>query len=90
MFLFVLLHKPFSMAVSPNIVIFITDDLDNELHGLVPLKKTRKWLPTKFSNAFVSTPICCRSRASLLTGKYQHNTQVFNNSIYHPNAVGMT
>ena len=78
---FLLIADRSSQAKSPNIVIFLTDDLDSELHGLVPLRKTRMWLPTRFSNAFVSTPICCPSRASLLTGKYQHNTQVFNNSI---------
>ncbi len=29
----------------------------------------------------MSTPICCPSRASFLTGLYQHNTGVLNNSV---------
>ena len=34
-----------------------------------------------FKNAFVSSPICCVSRASILSGRYVHNHQTVNNSI---------
>ena len=65
-----------------NIVMFITDDQDYVLDGLEPMVKTREWFSSGqfFENAFVSTPVCCPSRASLLTGRYQHNTHVVNNS----------
>ena len=33
-----------------------------------------------FNNAFVNTPICCPSRAEITTGRYMHNTKVFDNS----------
>ena len=65
-----------------NIVMFLTDDQDYVLDALEPMVKTREWFSEGqfFENAFVSTPVCCPSRASLLTGRYQHNTHVFNNS----------
>ena len=65
-----------------NIVMFITDDQDYVLDAMEPMAKTREWFAPgqMFENAFVSTPVCCPSRASLLTGRYQHNTHVVNNS----------
>ena len=63
----------------PNIVLFLTDDQDSELGGMDPMKKTKSWIGEKgmtFENSFVSTPSCCPSRASILTGLYQQNTHV--------------
>ena len=68
----------------PNILLFLTDDQDSELDGTEPIRKTRSWLEDNgatFVNSFVSTPICCPSRSSLLTGMYQHHTKVWNNTL---------
>ncbi|XP_043565600.1 N-acetylglucosamine-6-sulfatase [Chiloscyllium plagiosum] len=68
----------------PNIVLILTDDQDVLLGGMTPLKKTRKLigdLGVTFKNVYVASPLCCPSRASILTGKYPHNHRVFNNTL---------
>ena len=68
----------------PNIVLFLTDDQDSELGGMEPLSKARSWIAEKgvtFENSFVSTPVCCPSRSSILTGMYQPHTKVVNNTL---------
>ncbi|XP_076647344.1 N-acetylglucosamine-6-sulfatase [Halictus rubicundus] len=67
-----------------NIVLILADDLDITLDGMVPLKNTVDLIGNSgasFSNCFVASPICCPNRASILTGKYQHNHLVVNNTI---------
>jgi len=71
-------------ASRPNLVVFLTDDQDVDLGGFSPLAKTHQHLSQKgmsLSNAYASTPICCPSRASILTGRYMHNTEVLTNSV---------
>uniref|UniRef100_A0A8C2GMX1 N-acetylglucosamine-6-sulfatase n=1 Tax=Cyprinus carpio TaxID=7962 RepID=A0A8C2GMX1_CYPCA len=68
----------------PNIVLILTDDLDVSIGGMIPLVKTKKLIGDAgitFTNAFVASPLCCPSRASILTGKYPHNHHVVNNTL---------
>lgn len=61
----------------PNIVVILTDDQDVTMGGTTPLKAARHLIAesgAEFTNAFATTPICCPSRSSVLTGRYLHNT----------------
>lgn len=66
----------------PNILLIVTDDQRaTGTLGIMP--KTRGWFVsegTKYSNGFVSTPVCCPSRASVFTGRYAHNHGVYKNT----------
>lgn len=64
----------------PNILVIMTDD--QRLDTLSVMPKTLGWLKQKgttFTNAFVTTPLCCPSRATLFTGRYAHNHEVRTN-----------
>lgn len=68
----------------PNFVIILTDDQDDTLGGMSPMKNVQRFIGKEgvtFRNSYVTSPICCPSRASLLTGMYVHNHMTQNNSI---------
>ena len=75
------------LARPPNIVVILVDDLRWDEIGAA----TYPYLRTphidrlasegaRFSNAFVTTPLCSPSRASFLTGKYAHTHGIIDNT----------
>ena len=67
----------------PNVVLVLADDLDTRL-----LEEHRVGYPhlqrlaaegTSFENAFVTDPLCCPSRATILRGQYAHNHHIVGN-----------
>ena len=67
-------------ANRPNILFILADDLDVESTSHMPrLKSLITDQGVTFTDAFATYPICCPSRASILTGQYPHNHQILFN-----------
>lgn len=65
----------------PDVVLILTDDQPaRTLAGMPAVQRLLVDQGTTFANAMVPTSLCCPSRASLLTGRYAHDTGVWSNS----------
>jgi len=67
-------------GAQPNIVFVLTDDLSQNLVRYMPHVLQMQRSGETFSNYFVTDSLCCPSRASILTGRFPHDTRVFDNS----------
>jgi N-acetylglucosamine-6-sulfatase len=66
--------------VQPNILLIVTDDQRwDSLAGMPTVQSELAGHGVTFSNMFVTNPLCCPSRATLLTGRYSHSTGVWTN-----------
>ena len=64
--------KPFDPR--PNIIVIMTDDQRWDEIQYMPTVMNRLVEPgASFSNSFVTTSLCCPSRASFLSGQYAHH-----------------
>jgi arylsulfatase A-like enzyme len=69
-------------AQRPNVIVVLTDDQTVAELSPQTMPQTIKALAdqgTTFTNSVVSSPLCCPSRASFLTGEYPHNSGVIDN-----------
>ena len=64
----------------PDIVLIVLDDQHvGTLHWMPTVANEIVRKGKLFKNAMVPTSVCCPSRASLLTGRYSHDTKVWGN-----------
>jgi arylsulfatase A-like enzyme len=64
----------------PNIIVIMTDDQQFHTVAYMPTVMN-ELIPNgvNFTNGFATTPLCCPSRVSILTGEYVHNHKVYTN-----------
>jgi N-acetylglucosamine-6-sulfatase len=64
----------------PNIVVITFDDLDMALAQAMPGWEEIESGAVVFQRSYVTTPLCCPSRASFLTGQWAHTHGVYANA----------
>jgi N-acetylglucosamine-6-sulfatase len=73
---------PATAAERPNLVLITTDDQPLSTFEREYMPRTFRRLVdrgTSFDDAVLNVPVCCPSRATLLTGQYPHNHGVLTN-----------
>jgi N-acetylglucosamine-6-sulfatase len=74
-------------ASRPNIILVVTDDQTLAAfngHTMPYTVANVAGKGTTFNSAIAVTPLCCPSRASMLTGQYGHNDGIVNNKPGYP------
>jgi N-acetylglucosamine-6-sulfatase len=65
---------------SKNVVFILTDDMtSSELVGMPNVQSLLVGQGTSFNRAYISFPLCCPSRVTMLGGQYMHNHGVHGN-----------
>jgi arylsulfatase A-like enzyme len=65
----------------PNVLVILTDD-QRAMDTMEHMAHTLSWFQqggTTFTEAFATTPLCCPSRAAIMTGRFNHNNNVRTN-----------
>jgi arylsulfatase A-like enzyme len=66
----------------PNVVVIVADDMRwDELHAMPNVGERLAAGGVVFTDAFVVNPLCCPSRASILTGNHSHTTGVYRQTL---------
>jgi len=75
------LAGPAQAPERPNVVVLMTDD--QTYADMAAMPRTRRLIGeagARFTRSYVSYPLCCPSRATYLTGQYNHNNGVHTNA----------
>ncbi|HWP67458.1 MAG TPA: sulfatase [Candidatus Limnocylindria bacterium] len=78
---------PVPVPPRPNIVLILTDDQRADTGGadVMPLLHAELVASgVRFPNGFAPNPVCCPSRASILSGQYSHTNGVLQNRVGDP------
>lgn len=67
-----------ALPARPNVLFVLVDDMRSDEVGPLTFLKDGTWL--NFTDAVVEVPMCCPSRASILTGRYSSDVGVRTNS----------
>jgi N-acetylglucosamine-6-sulfatase len=71
----------------PNVVVVVTDDQSLASYNAEAMPFVSEFMGsqgTTFSNAIATSPNCCPSRASIITGQYPHSHGVLSNRLGYP------
>ena len=74
-------------AERPNLIVIVTDDQDEALFSRHLMPNTFALFDdggTRLTDFTITTPLCCPSRATQLTGQYGHNNGVLANDPGYP------
>ncbi|HSP99291.1 MAG TPA: sulfatase [Candidatus Dormibacteraeota bacterium] len=84
-------NGPSPQPLRPNILFILSDDqrwdTTDDTHSPVPgeaimpgVRRELAGAGVELTNGFMTTPLCCPSRSSILRGQYAHTTGVYTNS----------
>ena len=77
-----LAQSPAGTGGRPNFLLILSDDQRHDTMDYMPRTKARIFGEgISFPNAYITTPLCCPSRSSVLTGMYAHKHGVRLNPI---------
>jgi arylsulfatase A-like enzyme len=84
-------HREQAVNLRPNVLVIVSDDQRADTMDVMPKTVARLRGPdgaggggTEYQQAFVTTPLCCPARSSLLSGRYAHNHLVKTNGAADP------